>query len=216
MSASQMRRVKPWPWLYSQKIHTSESSISATITLEIQEWNCSVLDYPAQTASLKISGEYYSMSSFFFIEIYKLEMLLYYSSCNLFRPTLCYYLWFISFLCCSLRWCNLTERSCSNLASVLSSHTRLTELELRDNDVQDSGLKLLCAGLQDPGCSLQKLGWVKGTQQCNRTVKQFSGFYHVYIIKGVIMLKFKIHVNILHALLYFRDYSYFSEITMWF
>ncbi|XP_053467070.1 NACHT, LRR and PYD domains-containing protein 12-like isoform X1 [Ictalurus furcatus] len=58
----------------------------------------------------------------------------------------------------SLRWCNLTEGSCSNLASVLSSHTRLTELELRDNDVQDSGLKLLCAGLQDPGCSLQKLG----------------------------------------------------------
>ncbi|KAI5611883.1 NACHT, LRR and PYD domains-containing protein 12-like isoform X1, partial [Silurus asotus] len=58
----------------------------------------------------------------------------------------------------SLRWCNLTERSCTNLASVLSSHSRLTELELRDNDVKDSGLKLLCVGLQGPGCSLQKLG----------------------------------------------------------
>ncbi|KAM9436756.1 NACHT, LRR and PYD domains-containing protein 3-like isoform 1-T2 [Clarias gariepinus] len=58
----------------------------------------------------------------------------------------------------SLRWCNLTESSCLNLASVLRSHTHLTELELRDNDVQDSGLKMLCTGLQDPGCSLQKLG----------------------------------------------------------
>ncbi|GAA6079199.1 NACHT, LRR and PYD domains-containing protein 12 isoform X1 [Tachysurus ichikawai] len=58
----------------------------------------------------------------------------------------------------SLRWCNLTEASCSNLASVLRSHTRLMELELRDNDVKDPGLKLLCTGLQNPGCSLQKLG----------------------------------------------------------
>ncbi|XP_058233070.1 NACHT, LRR and PYD domains-containing protein 3-like [Hemibagrus wyckioides] len=58
----------------------------------------------------------------------------------------------------SLRQCNLTETSCSNLASVLRSHTCLTALELRDNDVKDSGLKLLCTGLQDQGCSLQKLG----------------------------------------------------------
>ncbi|KAK3541367.1 hypothetical protein QTP86_023080 [Hemibagrus guttatus] len=58
----------------------------------------------------------------------------------------------------SLQWCNLTEMSGSHLASVLSSHTHLTELELRDNDVKDSGLKLLCTGLQDPGCSLQRLG----------------------------------------------------------
>lgn len=71
----------------------------------------------------------------------------------------------IFFLRCSLQWCNVTERSCLNLASVLSSHTRLTELELRDNDVKDTGLKLICAGL--PGCSLQKLGSVKGAQQRN-------------------------------------------------
>lgn len=80
----------------------------------------------------------------------------------------------MSFLFCSLRWCNLTVSSCSSLASVLSSHTRLTELELRDNDVKDSGLTLLCAGLQDPACSLQKLGYVKATQQHNATTKQLS------------------------------------------
>uniref|UniRef100_A0AAR2LXQ3 Uncharacterized protein n=1 Tax=Pygocentrus nattereri TaxID=42514 RepID=A0AAR2LXQ3_PYGNA len=57
----------------------------------------------------------------------------------------------------SLCWCNLTDRCCSNLASVLSSLSHLRELELRDNDLQDSGVKQLCAGLQDPQCTLQKL-----------------------------------------------------------
>ncbi|XP_026851826.2 NACHT, LRR and PYD domains-containing protein 3-like [Electrophorus electricus] len=58
----------------------------------------------------------------------------------------------------SLCWCNLTERSCSNLATVLSSHTGLKELELRDNDLQDLGVKKLCVGLQDSKCTLQRLG----------------------------------------------------------
>ncbi|XP_036418605.1 NACHT, LRR and PYD domains-containing protein 12-like [Colossoma macropomum] len=58
----------------------------------------------------------------------------------------------------SLRWCNLTDKCCSDLASVLSSNFCLRELELRDNDLQDSGVKLLCAGLKDPRCTLQRLG----------------------------------------------------------
>uniref|UniRef100_A0AAR2JUE2 NACHT domain-containing protein n=1 Tax=Pygocentrus nattereri TaxID=42514 RepID=A0AAR2JUE2_PYGNA len=57
----------------------------------------------------------------------------------------------------SLCGCNLTDRCCSNLASVLSALSCLRELELRDNDLQDSGVKQLCAGLQDPQCTLQKL-----------------------------------------------------------
>ncbi|KAI4889047.1 hypothetical protein NFI96_025809 [Prochilodus magdalenae] len=56
-----------------------------------------------------------------------------------------------------LCWCNLTDRCCSNLALVLSSHSCLKELELRDNDIQDSGVKLLCVGLQDPHCRLERL-----------------------------------------------------------
>ncbi|KAK6324432.1 hypothetical protein J4Q44_G00037740, partial [Coregonus suidteri] len=47
--------------------------------------------------------------------------------------------------------CGLTEGCCSDLASVLSSpNSQLKQLELRDNDLQDSGVTLLSAGLEDP------------------------------------------------------------------
>ncbi|XP_058232268.1 NACHT, LRR and PYD domains-containing protein 3-like isoform X2 [Hemibagrus wyckioides] len=58
----------------------------------------------------------------------------------------------------SLRWCNLTDSSCVNLAKVLSTPTCLTDLELRDNDLYDSGVEMLCTGLRHPHCTLQRLG----------------------------------------------------------
>ncbi|XP_036394273.1 protein NLRC3-like [Megalops cyprinoides] len=55
--------------------------------------------------------------------------------------------------------CNLTEGCCDDLASVLRlHHSELRELELRDNDLQDSGVTALSAGLEDPHCKLQRLG----------------------------------------------------------
>ncbi|XP_048033971.1 protein NLRC3-like isoform X2 [Megalobrama amblycephala] len=57
-----------------------------------------------------------------------------------------------------LAGCNLSDECCESLASALqSSNSSLRELDLSNNDLQNSGVKLLCAGLKSTNCTLEIL-----------------------------------------------------------
>ncbi|XDV23256.1 hypothetical protein PO909_027917, partial [Leuciscus waleckii] len=56
-----------------------------------------------------------------------------------------------------LRNCGLTEESCSALATVLRSNSSLKELDMSNNNLQDSGVKKLQDALKNTNCRLEKI-----------------------------------------------------------
>uniref|UniRef100_A0A672MAM0 B30.2/SPRY domain-containing protein n=1 Tax=Sinocyclocheilus grahami TaxID=75366 RepID=A0A672MAM0_SINGR len=67
-----------------------------------------------------------------------------------------------------LAGCNLTDQCCESLSSSLQSSNSLRELDLSNNDLQDSGVKLLSDGLKSSHCQLNilKLADCNLTDQC--------------------------------------------------
>ncbi|KAM9344072.1 protein NLRC3-like isoform 2-T2 [Pholidichthys leucotaenia] len=60
-----------------------------------------------------------------------------------------------------LGWCGISDAHCEVVASALqSSPSHLRELDMSANNLNDSTVKLLCAGLQSPNCRLEILSLV--------------------------------------------------------
>ncbi|XP_066517588.1 NACHT, LRR and PYD domains-containing protein 3-like isoform X2 [Hoplias malabaricus] len=66
--------------------------------------------------------------------------------------------------------CKVTEQGCSALASVLQVNSDLKTVSLNNNDLQDSGVKLLAAGLENIQCTLDTLA----LSNCNITLEGFT------------------------------------------
>ncbi|XP_043826129.1 ribonuclease inhibitor isoform X2 [Dromiciops gliroides] len=57
----------------------------------------------------------------------------------------------------SLQNCSITGAGCELILSLLRTKPTLRDLQLSDNHLGDEGMKLLCEGLMDPRCSLERL-----------------------------------------------------------
>ncbi|PIO16064.1 hypothetical protein AB205_0079740, partial [Aquarana catesbeiana] len=53
--------------------------------------------------------------------------------------------------------CGVTSSGWDDLRSILINNRSLTRLDLLDDNLEDSEIKLLCEGLRHPGCTLQRL-----------------------------------------------------------
>ncbi len=58
---------------------------------------------------------------------------------------------------CRLNDCGLTDKAVRLWLQFLDQITNLKELNMNNNNIQDSGVKLLCTGLKNRNCKLEIL-----------------------------------------------------------
>uniref|UniRef100_A0A3Q3R561 B30.2/SPRY domain-containing protein n=1 Tax=Monopterus albus TaxID=43700 RepID=A0A3Q3R561_MONAL len=79
-----------------------------------------------------------------------------------------------------LSGCKVSERSCKALASVLNTQSAsLRELDLSNNDLQDSGVNLLSDGLRSLHCQLETL-----SDACELTLDPNTAHKHVLLCEN--------------------------------
>ncbi|XP_058616123.1 NACHT, LRR and PYD domains-containing protein 3-like isoform X2 [Onychostoma macrolepis] len=90
--------------------------------------------------------------------------------------------------------CDLTDKSCSTLATVLGSNTSLKMLNMNNNNLQDSGVKLLCTGLKNIQCKLEILR----LSNCKLTEESCSALTSVLSSDSSSLKELDLSNNILH------------------
>ncbi|XP_030636233.1 NACHT, LRR and PYD domains-containing protein 3-like [Chanos chanos] len=90
-----------------------------------------------------------------------------------------------------LAGCKLTEQSCEAVASV---NCPLRELDLSKNDLQDSGVKMLCVELKNPHCKLE----IMRLALCNLTQKSCSCLASVLQSVNCLLRELDLSNNDLH------------------
>uniref|UniRef100_A0AAZ1Y2W4 B30.2/SPRY domain-containing protein n=1 Tax=Oreochromis aureus TaxID=47969 RepID=A0AAZ1Y2W4_OREAU len=99
----------------------------------------------------------------------------------------------------SLSGCLITEEGCTSLASALSSNpSHLRELDLSYNHPGDSGMKLLSAGLKDPG-------WRLDTLSAASPLSPPSARYMTRLCTGPYSCQLTIDTNTVHTNLQLSD-----------
>lgn len=119
-----------------------------------------------------------------------------------------------------LRQCNLSWKACVYLTVTLATYSVVKTLNLRDNDLQDSGVKLLATGLRDPNCVLQNLRfekslWIFLTRSFNVCIPSTISWKRTKINKSVHLNEPKANSSSTASLTLILNYLMNAIMVLW-